>query len=124
MSIGTVITLIAAVMGSSVLAAIVTAFVNSKRNKAQSETEARAQRTAEFDALAKNLSEEINRQDKKIERLDETVQGQGATIAEQGDHIRKLQAQEWTLKRYIYRLIEKIKELGGEPPEPPFDMKF
>ena len=124
MSIGTVITLIAAVMGSSVLAAIVTAFVNSKRNKAQSETEARAPRTAEFDALAKNLSEEINRQDKKIERLDETVQGQGATIAEQGDHIRKLQAQEWTLKRYIYRLIEKIKELGGEPPEPPFDMKF
>ena len=124
MSIGTVITLIAAVMGSSVLAAIVTAFVNSKRNKSQSETEARAQRTAEFDALAKNLSEEINRQDKKIEQLDSKVQGQGETIAEQGEHIRKLQAQEWTLKRYIYRLIEKIKELGEEPPEPPFDMKF
>lgn len=51
MSVGTVITLIVAVMSSSVLAAAITAFVNSKRNRAQSETEARAQYTHEFKAI-------------------------------------------------------------------------
>ena len=124
MTTSTLITLIVAVLGSGGLATIITALVNAKRNQAQSETEARAQYATEFDVLAKNLSDEIKRQDVKIERLDETVQGQGKTIAEQGEHIRKLQNQEWTLKRFILRLMEKIKELGGEPPDPPFDMTF
>lgn len=73
MSIGTVITLIAAVMGSSVLAAIVTAFVNSKRNKAQSETEARAQYTSEFNAIVAQQNLYIERLEKRIDNLSARV---------------------------------------------------
>ena len=51
MSTGILISVIAAVLGSGGLAAIITAHVNSKRNKAQSETEARAQYTDEFRAI-------------------------------------------------------------------------
>lgn len=70
MSIGTVITLIAAVLGSSTLAAIITAFVNSKRNKSQSETEARAQYTVEFNAIVAQQNIQIERLEKRVNQLE------------------------------------------------------
>ena len=117
MTTSTLITLIVAVLGSGGLATIITAIVNSKRNKSQSETEARAQFSAEFDVLAKNLFDEIKRQDTKIEHLDETV-------ALQGEKILRLERQESSLRRYIYRLIDRIRALGEEPPTPPADLEL
>lgn len=117
MSIGTLISVIVAVIGSGGLAAIITAFVNSKRNKSQSETEARAQFAAEFDVLAKNLSDEIKRQDGRIDGLDKTV-------ASQGEKILRLERRESSLRSYIYRLIAQIRGLGAEPHEPPADLEL
>lgn len=71
----------------------------------------------ESDRLIKNLAAEVERQDARLDKLDQTVQ-------EQGEQIRKLQAQEWSLKRYIYRLVDRIRALGGEPPEPPEDLNL
>lgn len=73
MSIGTIITLIAAVLGSSTLAAIITAFTNSKRNKSQSETEARAQYTSEFNAIVAQQNLYIERLEKRIDNLSARV---------------------------------------------------
>lgn len=110
MSTGILVSVIAAVLGSGGLAAIITAFVNSKRNKSQSETEARAQFSAEFDVLAKNLSDEIRRQDGRIDLLDQKV--------------LRLERQESSLRRYIYRLIAQVRGLGAEPVEPPVDLEL
>ena len=66
----------------------------------------------ESDRLIQNLAAEVERQDARLDKLDQTVQ-------EQGEQIRHLQAQEWSLKRYIATLIDRIRALGGEPPEPP-----
>ena len=54
----------------------------------------------------------MERQDARLDKLDRTVQ-------EQGEQIRHLQVQDWSLKRYIYPLIDRIRALGDEPPEPP-----
>lgn len=66
----------------------------------------------ESDALIKNLAAEIERQDGRLDLLDQKVQ-------QQGEQIRRLQAQEWSLRRYIYRLLDRLRTLGEEPPEPP-----
>src|SRR5690606_5263715 len=42
-----------------------------------------------------------------------------ATVEEQGQQIQDLKVREWGLRRYIHRLIDKIRDLGHEPPEPP-----
>lgn len=110
MSAGILVSVIAAVLGSGGLAAIITAFVNSKRNKSQSETEARAQFSAEFDVLAKNLSDEIKRQDGRIDTLDQKV--------------LRLERQESSFRRYIYRLIAQVRGLGAEPVESPGDLEL
>lgn len=122
MSISTIITLIAAVASSSVLAAIVTAIVNSKRNKSQSETEARAQFSSEFDALAKNLSDEIKRQDTRIEQQDSRIETLTETVVTQGGKITRLEWQEWSLRRYISVLVAFIRQHDLDPPEPQYDL--
>ena len=66
----------------------------------------------ESDRLIQNLAAEVERQDARLDKLDRTVQ-------EQGEQIRHLQVQEWSLKRYIATLIDRIRALGSEPPEPP-----
>lgn len=42
-----------------------------------------------------------------------------ATVEEQGQQIQDLKVREWGLRRYIHRLIDKIRDLGHEPPDPP-----
>lgn len=64
------------------------------------------------DSLMKNLADEIKRQDERLDKLDQKVQ-------EQGQKIKHLEQREWSLRRYIYSLIDRIHSLGGEPPEPP-----
>ena len=73
MTTSTLITLIVAVLGSGGLATIITAFVNSKRNKAQSETEARAQYTSEFNAIVAQQNLYIERLEKRINNLSARV---------------------------------------------------
>ena len=73
MTTSTLITLIVAVLGSGGLATIITAFVNSKRNKAQSETEARAQYTNEFNAIVAQQNSYIERLEKRIDNLSARV---------------------------------------------------
>lgn len=122
MSAGILVSVIAAVVGSGGLAAIITAFVNSKRNKSQSETEARAQFSAEFDVLAKNLSDEIKRQDTKIEQQDSRIETLTETVVTQGGKITRLERQEWSLRRYISVLIAFIRQHDLDPPEPQYDL--
>jgi len=45
-------------------------------------------------------------------------------VQEQAEQIRHLQVQEWSLKRYIYRLIDRLRALGDEPPDPPRDINL
>ena len=73
MTTSTLITLIVAVLGSGGLATIITAFVNSKRNKSQSETEARAQYTSEFNAIVAQQNLYIERLEKRIDNLSARV---------------------------------------------------
>lgn len=67
--------------------------------------------------LIKNLAAEVERQDARLDKLD-------AKVAEQGEKIRHLQVQEWSLRRYIYRLLDRLRALGEEPPEPPHDLNL
>lgn len=69
MTVSTVLALVAAVLGSSGLAAAITAFANSKRNKSQSETEARAQFTAEFEAVVGAMNSQYARIEKEVDGL-------------------------------------------------------
>lgn len=92
MSIGTVITLIAAVLGSSTIAAIITAFVNSKRNRSQSETEARSANTAEFNAIVAANKDQMDRMKKDISDLKAEVYDIRAVHQSAEDYIDLLMA--------------------------------
>lgn len=70
MTTSTLITLIVAVLGSGGLATIITALVNSKRNKSQNETEARAQLTAEFNAIVAQQNIQIQRLETRVNQLE------------------------------------------------------
>lgn len=124
MSIGILISAIAVILGSGGIGVIVTALVNSRHNKAKSETEARAQFSAEFDVLATNLSSEIRRQDEKIERQDTKIEQLNETVSNQGNKITRLERRESSFRAYIYRLIAQIRGLGAEPVEPPVDLEL
>lgn len=110
MSTGILVTVITAVLGSGGLATIITAFVNSKRNRSQSETEARAQFSDEFNVLAKNLSDEIKRQDGRIDILDQKV--------------LRLERRETSFRAYISTLIAQVRGLGAEPVDTPPNLEL
>ncbi len=71
MTTSTLITLIVAVLGSGGLATIITALVNSKRNKSQNETEARAQLTDEFNAIVAQQNIQIQRLETRVNQLEQ-----------------------------------------------------
>lgn len=102
---------------AGVAVALITGVITIYGVRQNRKTSTETNKLNESDSLIKNLAAEVQRQDGRLDMLDQKVQ-------EQGEQIRRLQAQEWTLKRFIVRLMEKIKELGGEPPDPPFDMTF
>ena len=74
MSVATIVAVIAAVVGTGGVGAVVTAVLNSKRGSAQSETEARAQFTAEFEAVVGAMNAQYNRLEKEVDGLRGEVQ--------------------------------------------------
>lgn len=54
------------------------------------------------------------------ERLDKLA----VTVEQQGEQIRRLQVREWSLRRYVTVLTDRIRELGHEPPDPPHDLNL
>ena len=69
------------------------------------------------DTLIEGLREDLRETRQRLDNLAKTVDSQG-------EQIRKLQTREWSLKRYAIVLIDQVRLLGGEPPDPPsgFDL--
>lgn len=69
------------------------------------------------DTLIEGLRKDLRETRERLDKIAETVDSQG-------EQIRKLQTREWSLKRYAVVLIDQVRHLGGEPPEPPsgFDL--
>lgn len=69
------------------------------------------------DSFIDGLREDLKETRQRLDKLT-------ATVEAQGDQIRKLQTREWSLKRYAIVLIDQVRLLGGEPPDPPtgFDL--
>ena len=74
MTVATIVAVIAAVVGPGGVGAVVTAVLNSKRGSAQSETEARAQFTSEFEAVVGAMNAQYNRLEKEVDGLRGEVQ--------------------------------------------------
>ena len=89
---------------------------HSQNRKTAKETNKLAKETneiSEADMLIKNLSADVKALRERADKTD-------AKLSEQAAQIRKLQQSEWSLRRYVYRLIDWGRSLGGEhPPEPP-----
>lgn len=76
-----------------------------------------ANEIAEADMLIRNLSQQVQTLNERADKTD-------AKLSEQAAQIRKLQQADWSLRRYIYRLIDRLRALGEEPPEPPPDLNL
>lgn len=64
-----------------------------------------------------DLREDLRDTRDRLDRLAETVEVQGKQI-------HRLQVREWSLRRYVTVLIDKIRALGHEPPDPPADLNL
>ena len=64
-----------------------------------------------------DLREDLRDTRERLATIETTVQGQA-------DRIKDLEVREWSLRRYVYALIDKIKSMGGEPPDPPNDLRL
>ena len=95
-----------------IVVAVITVFGTIYGVRQTRKTAQETNKVNESDALIKNLAAEIERQDGRLDLLDQKVQ-------QQGEQIRSLQAQEWSLRRYIYLLLDRFRALGEEPPDPP-----
>ena len=104
MSVATIVAVIAAVVGTGGIGAVVTAVLNSKRGNAQSETEARAQFTAEFNAVVGAMGAQYERLESEVSMLRSEVQS--------------IRAQHQAAELFIDTLITGITN-GTIPPIPP-----
>lgn len=103
MTVATIVAVMAAVVGTGGIGAVVTAVLNSKRGNAQSETEARAQFTAEFNAV-------VGAMGAQYERLD-------AEVAVLRAEVQKLRSEHQAAELFIDTLITGITN-GTIPPIP------
>lgn len=46
------------------------------------------------------------------------------TVQSQSKRIKDLEVREWSLRRYVYTLIDRLKALGEDPPAPPHDLQL
>lgn len=81
MTAGTIITLIVAIVGGlGGVGAILTAVFQRRRGNSQSETEARAQFTNEFNAIVASHNQQFERLDKELAELRAQVRSCGRNI--------------------------------------------
>src|SRR5690606_15839710 len=104
MTVATIVAVIAAVVGTGGIGAVVTAVLNSKRGNAQSETGARAQFTAEVNAV-------VGAKGSKYVRLEMEVSMLRAEV-------RSIRAEQHAAELLIDALISCIIN-GTIPPIPP-----
>lgn len=71
-----------------------------------------------------DLREDLRDMREQVSTLNQEMKSQAEEIKSQGEKIQRLQVQDWWLRRYIYDLLDRIRALGGEPPEPPKDLKL
>lgn len=102
---------------AAVLVALITGAVTFYGVRKTRQSAKEANEINEADMLIKNLSADVKA---LRERADNTDQ----KLNEQAAQIRQLQQADWSLRRYIYRLIDRIRALGEEPPEPPADLNL
>lgn len=67
---------------------------------------------AEADMLIKNLSADVKALRERADKTD-------TKLSEQAAQIRQLQQSDWSLRRYIQRLVDRLRAHGEEPPQPP-----
>mgnify|MGYP000288831571 CR=1 FL=1 len=103
MSVSILITVAAALLGSGGLGAIVAAVVNAQKNNADSENEARALFTAEFNAVVAQQNVALERMERELKDVKAEVQS-----------IRREHAE---AEMFIDRLISGISN-GTIPPIP------
>lgn len=99
-----IITAVAALLGGGGIASILTARATAKRSTSQSETEARAQFTGEFNAIVAQLNLQIERLEKRVTGLD--------------NQVNDIQSKHEKAEDYIDILIVGISN-GTIPPIPP-----
>lgn len=107
-----------AVIGLLTVAALFIGHLFTRRNN--KDTLLMASRDNHIDDLREDvrLTKEDNKDLRsRLETIEETVSSQSTRI-------RDLEVREWSLRRYVYKLIDRIRELGGEPPEPPHDLQL
>lgn len=108
--------LIPAAVAAAIITAAVGFYGHRQNRKTASETNKLAKETneiSEADMLIKNLSADVKALRERADKTD-------TKLSEQAAQIRQLQQSEWSLRRYVYRLLDRLKALGDEhPPEPP-----
>lgn len=102
---------------AAVVVALITGFGTVYGIRQNRKTAVETNKVNESDALIKNLSAEVKRQDGRLDKLEETIEAQG-------EQIRNLQTREWGLRRYVQRLIDFIKSNDLHPPDPPHDLNI
>lgn len=116
--INIVIAVITILMGGGGLGALYASRVNAKRFRSQSETEARAGFTAEFEAFAKAQGDQIREQKDEIATLKTDMAAQMATLrAETKAEVDQIRAEHRNAEDYIDVLIIGISD-GTIPPIP------
>lgn len=109
---------------AGVAVALITGIISFYGVRQNRKTATETNKINQSDSLIKNLSEEVKRQDGRLDKLEETIRQQGSTIESQGAEIRQLQVQEWGLRRYVATLLDFIRRNRLTPPDPPHDLKL
>ena len=103
MSVSVIITIVAAFLGTGGIGAVIAAVVNARKNNADSENEARALFTSEFNAV-------VTQQNVTIERLDRDLKEVKAEV-------RTIRQDHADAEKYIDVLVLGISN-GTIPPIP------
>ena len=103
MSVSVIITIVAAFLGTGGIGAVIAAVVNAQKNNADSENEARALFTSEFNAV-------VTQQNVTIERLDRDLKEVKAEV-------RTIRQDHAAAEKYIDVLVLGISN-GTIPPIP------
>lgn len=109
---------------AGVAVALITGIISFYGVRQNRKTATETNKINESDSLMKNLADEVRRQDERLDKLDQKVQVQGSTIESQGQKIKHLEQRDWSWRRYVTILIDRLKSLGEEPPQPPHDLQL